>query len=351
MLYVSRSLPGDRYGVVDTDDGVEQIVNRMELNNAVIKLGIPIKGVHLGNGYGSDYVVAVTPQQSHETVTRQQAKLKTLKGVDIRTFNGEITAIIADINLADNNMRIRLSDFGDRISWDATIRWEPRVTNKVLILVVDDKIEFLGSNVRANIYRFRWDISEVTNQEIVGMFYNDLIDSELISNNMWVSCIIDEDSRLRMWKCIDMISCGDEFSEELRLSMQRHADWRKTCISVSEKLWKEFEYVSNVDIRVIEALSNHLWVVTTLVSNVLRHDRYPFTVEEDYESLQHSFSDVFSAFRTSAALKTMAGAYFRFENFIKYCYVPKKVKELYIKLCNNTVFYVQEYCKQHHIEL
>ena len=60
MLFVSRRLPSQCFGVVDTDDGVETIVPIDELGSIVGDFGIDVKGVSIDTfPNGTKYVCEV----------------------------------------------------------------------------------------------------------------------------------------------------------------------------------------------------------------------------------------------------------------------------------------------------
>ena len=90
MLYISRCVGREKWGVVDTDDYVETIVDRKQLYEACLVDGLDIKGVVLGSGrvagrYGpavrGTYIRSIEVYQNPEFLTRSQAKAALLYGV------------------------------------------------------------------------------------------------------------------------------------------------------------------------------------------------------------------------------------------------------------------------------
>lgn len=103
MLYLSRFLGPDAYGVVDTDDGVEDIVSFSDLYSALIA-GIEVVGVCATNLSGH------TIHQPAETSSQFQVKTNLLYGVDVKTFGDTITNIRLDN--CSKPVTLRLSYYG-----------------------------------------------------------------------------------------------------------------------------------------------------------------------------------------------------------------------------------------------
>lgn len=141
MLFVSRVVDGLKFGIVDTDDGTETLVYRDELNDAVLIHHVDIKGVKIGYNRGlhhnTPFIKEIMAQQDMRQYTNLQAKTKTLLGVEVRVYDGEITAILADTRVAKDGVRVRLSDFGTTMSWESPVRWVNGDTKNKLILVLD----------------------------------------------------------------------------------------------------------------------------------------------------------------------------------------------------------------------
>lgn len=180
MLYLSRVIDTERalrelnrdvehplYGVVDTDDDVEEFVTYDELIGIVHYDGITIEGVVPFMGCGIAETVAIIPYQDMRYATKSQVKTKVLLGVDIRVFKGEIAHIIVNTSVAPDSVRIKLSDFGSYIGNAFYVDFTdgPR---KSLVLCFDDKIQFDNPFVDAEYMRdVYFDMSLVSDSDVL----------------------------------------------------------------------------------------------------------------------------------------------------------------------------------------
>lgn len=154
------------YGVVDTADDVETFISFIDLLYIIDDLGIPIEGVVSHKG-ARPYIDTI-PYQDTRFCSALQAKTKTLLGVDVRTYKDEVTAIMPDQKVVKNGTRIRLSEFGRKMSDSVHIDWVmSRSNTKKLILVLDDNILVYGDRVNMILNDVYWDISEVTNDDFL----------------------------------------------------------------------------------------------------------------------------------------------------------------------------------------
>lgn len=178
MLYISRRVAYVEglyaqidYGVVDTDDGVEEIVPETELYTAVGAYGMEIAGTTEG-------LRRIEPYQTADSLKAIQAKTKTLKNATVTVWNNMITNIVWGV--WSDGVRLRLSDFGTEIA-DFVLLDNPTPVNPVT-LVFDDKI----TSVRC--WAFRMDTSVDGTKatfEIDAGFINDSVRFDLreLSNN------------------------------------------------------------------------------------------------------------------------------------------------------------------------
>lgn len=168
----------EAYGVVDTDDDVETFINWTDLMNAVEIYGLTIEGVITDKE--DSQIVQVIPYQDMRYCSRHQVKTKVLTGVDVRTYKGEITAIIPSADITKDGTRIRLSEFAPKMSDAVYVNWSPVGRSEgPLILVVDDNIKIYGDYTNIVFCDETWDISEVTNHEMAIMLRQCVIDYSL----------------------------------------------------------------------------------------------------------------------------------------------------------------------------
>lgn len=145
MLYISRAVGHGSFGVIDTDDGVEEVVPTHEIVSLCKPgIGLEIKGVKL-TANGSVY--SIRPYQLPEEATRHQVKTQLLQHVDIRTYQGAITGIFWHANLIKTPVTIRLSDYGESCGDGVLIGNDADRCHKIT-LVLDDKIRICEASFR-----------------------------------------------------------------------------------------------------------------------------------------------------------------------------------------------------------
>lgn len=151
MLYISRRIGANKVGVVDTDDGVEQIISLYQFGSSMYKK-LGVRGCTFTGRYQSGAIVL--PYQPDETRSPVQLKARLLTGVDIKVYND----IVTNINLStvlNPPVTIRLSDFGSKCS-DCLLLGNKDTGRHIITLVFDNKIS-VGDDA------FRRDI------EIIGL--------------------------------------------------------------------------------------------------------------------------------------------------------------------------------------
>lgn len=125
------------FGVVDTDDGSEEIVTLAYLGNACCYLGVPVSGVLVERGE----LIQVKPWQSPDTYNSVQKKLAGLYGVEVNEYCGAISSIYFDGTDMKTVATVRLSDIsrwcGDFLFLNVDYCGVHAVT-----LVIDDKLSF-----------------------------------------------------------------------------------------------------------------------------------------------------------------------------------------------------------------
>lgn len=179
MLYINRLVSGERYAVMDTDDGVETIVTYKELKNAVLKNKLDIKGVNivsypslkatLGQQSGKPdrprYSIEVSVYQPVEERSLKQVKNATVSGVNV-IKNGDVVTGIK-MTAIGQPVIVRLSDFGTKFDNYVFSKHPKSVQGLQLTLVFDDKIKctarsFMYWQVFGNV-----DVTEVTDLRII----------------------------------------------------------------------------------------------------------------------------------------------------------------------------------------
>ena len=202
MLYLSRDFHNDHFGVVDTDDDTETVVSWNELSNAVIEDNIEIHGVKTNrvnklDGSGSFTMIdTIYPYQDMRYYSKEQAKLKTLLGVDIRTWKGEVTLITIDSAVMPNMTQVRLSDYGKQVSGLIDVMWKPTGSGKSIILVLDNNIKIYGKPPVVGLRGVIWDISAITDFSVVRQMYK-AFEEQGVSKTYWGRYVLDKKHRYK----------------------------------------------------------------------------------------------------------------------------------------------------------
>ena len=138
MLYVSRHDGINFYGVVDTDDDVEEVITRSKLVQCIEQDGLRIAGAEyteIINRVGD-----IHPYQVPSEMTQLQMKTNLVKFTEVRVYKDMVTSIHIKHKSIKEPVTIRLSDFGSRCG--DCILWEnDQAMRHVLTIQLDDKIQ------------------------------------------------------------------------------------------------------------------------------------------------------------------------------------------------------------------
>lgn len=209
MLYISRCVGKSSYGIVDTDDDSEQIVSYTDLLSMCHSFKkLHINGVKLSGGV----VDRVEVYQHTDYVTGRQAKLKSMRNVELIVYKDMITAIRWDASKVDCPVEIRMSDYGRRCA-DRLLWGNLRAGGHILTLIFDDNIEvssysfsnpgFVQISTKRSAYGVVFDIRQLSS---VNSFYINLLEGE--SDFSILDKVIDRPDRksklVELLKGIDM---------------------------------------------------------------------------------------------------------------------------------------------------
>lgn len=330
MLYVSRSFGSSCYGVVDTDDDVEETVEWVELCNAVLKHGLDIKGVQLGHNAIGAFVSSVIPYQDIRYYSQAQVKAKTLLGVDVRTYKGEITRIVADGNITPDCVRIRLSEFGNRITRSTGIHWFNNEYRKKLILVLDDNIDIVDLTPSLCITGVTFDVSDITDEEFVTFCYKEMMAMVSVMGIDWSAYLMDSPERSAIWHQLNLLEKAADDVEKYQQVLADIPDKQAMADHIRKVYKYDFDALSRDKIDANAFVSLYIDNFTQVVK--ANENRYPFKLE-DYDYLRGSFIDVFRLLRVASGLHydTLK----RMENYIAFFDVADDIKEIYIRFCNS----------------
>lgn len=360
MLYLSRILNPEnpkyrKYGIVDSDDGIETLITRDELKEIVLVNNLEIRGVSVITTIDGVKDIRVRlPQQEPSTLVGSQVRMKVLTGVNITVFNGEITAIQIDNKFLQDRQRIRLSKFGNKMSIRVKTYFKgfpPYSDTKAVVFVLDDKIEIVGRLIDFySVKHVVYDISKVTNPDVVRMFYTTLKNSMMRINYGFESFVIDRKDRMAYQKFSIAVNDTDGIP--------------KSVLSTVESMGLNYKDVELTDsnlkaIKKVVSRANSLdWFTkgnTRLIhDSVCKHlttrGFKPLELE-DFEYARETLLELISCYSNNASyykyesMGLHEGIWHVFYNYLRFCNPTIEVQSLFIALCNKSIKRMKQFKK------
>lgn len=333
MLYVSRQVGKSTWGIVDTDDGVENLCNRTDLITAVTRCNLDIKGVAYKHGS-----LSVVVYQNPEFLTTKQAKSVTLLGVDVKTSGNIIVGLQIKRGICKGSVTIRLSDYCTNCGNYILSELQPRNCPGHVYIVVDDKLKlskktFTGLREYGNVYL---DLTEVTNQKTLDNCYmcDDFRDGpEGISSH-----IRDDSDRLDFYTGIAILIQGlGKF-----ISINEASDVVSSVDTVSKKLaeryqqeWgtlADFEFQHQKSRSWLGSYMHHNKQSVNLVAQAFYEDNLT------YKLAKSAMSDIFYVLRQISNIPQAPLG--RIQNYFIYFNPTKEAQDILVKLCGRGAMWI-----------
>lgn len=350
MLYISRMLGQTKVVVVDTDDGLETIITYRELHDYVTKLGIEIQGIETAielNRFGQRKIIkGVSVYQPADTVTREQTKLKVLRGVDVKTFNGKIMSVSLESETAGKVIRLRLSDYGSEcgecifLSMPVCHSSSYYVCN--IVAVLDDKIKLNSRSLNLFFeHGVVIDTSEVRNKATV-----ELVCKEISRSYKAVKFInemvFDSDvSRMDYYKAFALLA--REYNTDPQLDSL--IGFVKDADTVSDIVSKRFraEFISLADSELRKSPQKRMMNEAIILYRTFSLWDYKSYIDSaDFSDLKRDdFIRAFDSMREMTSCNKAAIT--RFKNYIKYFIVTPELQNAYIRLLHNVLGFINAY--------
>jgi len=335
MLFVSRRLPSQCFGVVDTDDGVETIVPIDELGSIVSDFGIDVKGVSIDTfPNGTKYVCEVLIQQDPTKITAQQAKFRTLYDTKVIVYNGELVGIHVG-EKAKYPISINVSSFANKISSLTQFWWDDDSRVDVgIVLVFDDSVEITGGILPVGeIYGLKFDISGITDSGVANSFYHKMLEEADDMYSEIREYIEDREDRFDIWTCISLLSVLLYDSKDIDAIARKYG---KGFISqrIEELLIDEFERLRGIELsgsqvkRISTSPYSELTFNTMMMRSIFSRARQ----SKSFEFLKKYFWDFFDLLLVLDGLDIPAIR--RFMQYVKYLDCSERVQRIYIEVCN-----------------
>lgn len=227
MLYISRRVGLNKWGVMDTEDCKEDIVSLDELTYTVCDLHIDVAGVVtdtlIGKSGYKTKIIRVDVQAG--AGSPKAAKLKMLTEVDIRVQGDAITSISWG-HVRPGIRPIRLSDYGVDLNdyMFADIR-HFFFDGVPVTFILDDKL-----NVHSKTFRnFRQlecvlDLREVTKPSIAKSVYKETINAGSSTRAEMLRQVLDKPARSNYWCAICILNNGFGFREQPKSIRELYPD-------------------------------------------------------------------------------------------------------------------------------
>lgn len=201
MLFVSRYIDQAHIEIVDTDDNVADTLHVSDLPNVCDQYGLDVKGYDLFDA---------VPYQIPEMITKLQARLKMLSGIEVTTWGSSITSIRWESESVSTPVSIRLSDFGTSLC--NLLFYSNSVAPKCLItFILDDKLSEVepyalspifgerifgaGANIPGVCFDLRGVMSECLLKKLYATLANNVTAQSCCSMLELKSAIVDSDER------------------------------------------------------------------------------------------------------------------------------------------------------------
>lgn len=321
MLFVSRLIGATNYGVVDTDDGVEEIITDVDLIR-ITKLGLEIKGID-ADGFARCY-------QDPLTMSLLQIKTNAIDGVSVFVYKDYITSIRRSAPSLRPGTRIRLSQFGKRFSdyvLEQVMDW-----NKIdLVLVVDDQFEltYPSTNI-APMFGVAFDITEVTNEEAAQAIYSSY---RRYSSSLKLSeFCIDRPDRMNYQQALLALSTG-EHDKGVTFTLE-------TWARIREEFTPKFQSIDLGELHFNSTTRDGKAYMKDIRSAA---EFWRSRCQDCFEVLAHDCE----TFDAIGRLANAGGRPLRwFHNYLMFFPLTDELKRVYVDLCNTFNNWFLDYAEE-----
>lgn len=348
MYYVSRRYGTNKFGVTDTEDGVEEMFTYQELKEAVVDLGIDIKGVEVFTRCTRQgqrrSISGISVYQLEDTVQTKQIKLHVLTGVDVKTAGDEIVGISWSNPDERKPYSLRLSNYGKScanyiFSDIKEYRWG---LASFLTIILDDKIEVTSKTFkRCAGFGVIVDLREVTNEKTVKAVYSEMISERYMSSTRLPNHVIDNEERLNYWRAVCILNGGFKSGEFEKPIRHLFPNPNNILTQIDKKYSSEFLSISNCSFavsqrgRVASLFKQYvIWVTEPKMQYVLDC--------ADVDTLRETILD--SLFRMLAWCTTCNKSVLeRFKNYIKYFEPTADTRDAFLIFCRRANNFALKY--------
>lgn len=313
MLYVSQVYARGSYGITDTDDGVETVVDDNGIQQ-LIDLKIQVHGVVV---FDRDFEVYIC--KNPVEIKRLKAKVDLLYGVKIElSEHGAIAGASWDSSRVRPGTSIRLSDFAYRCK---EVIFGYKFSNEQpLTLILDDNIDILpGTFHRFVSNNVRVDITEVRHYKIVEYVYECWLRDTMLVDAALV--IKDSPERMLQWQAFGVVQNGI-----VPKNVSKFPD--AVVGAVEARYMFDFEAVASVDFVIGSSIRTE--EIKAYVKSLLAHRGFWESNPTSYSSIRKM--DGLKVFRyMERCAQNNYQRVRRFYNYMKYFGTSLEIQQLYVK--------------------
>lgn len=233
MLYVSRYIGQEQYGIVDTDDNVEEMADYFKICHLCQRVGLKIAGVDFD--YFKRSAGKIHVYQPKSTVTPLQVKTKTLKHIVVTVYKNIITSVTWNIEDITKPVSLRLSDFGTYCAdflLDAVVKTlaqgiinaDKYKPNQKVTIILDNKLEYSAGAFGSYGYDFSvldrinvvFDLRELDDERATRVYDMLFENSEVVT----FKNIVDNDERVVKMRGIHYARAMKRLEQALKEDME-----------------------------------------------------------------------------------------------------------------------------------
>lgn len=348
MYYVSRRYSTSKFGVIDTDDGVEDTFTIKELQELVCEKGIEIKGVETYTkctSHGQTMRIrGIQVYQPEENVNVSQVKLHVITGVDIKTQGTEIVSVTWRSLSERKPCSVRLSTFGSSCAdyLFSDISEYKFGVGSFLTLILDDKITVSGKSFkRCATVGIIMDLREVTNNRTAECVYKELVGERYMGVYLLSERVKDIPERLDYWRAVCLLNRGYRPSDIEKPASVILNNPDVVLPQIEKKFTKEFKALLGASLGISQRGSISSMVKQYILWLVEPH-QMDLIVCYDYDTLRSRCLD--SLFRVLGwGTNCNASVIERYQNYIKYFPVSEEMKSSFVDFCHKANNFLLRY--------
>lgn len=330
MFYISRKVSHNTYGVVDTDDSVEDIMNKKELQRAVAHSMFKIEGVETEYDSKSGFwrIKSIEPLECGIHSTAKTAKLAALHGIDMKLVGDRIISLSWDRYVYDKDFVLVLSDYAtscsDGIIYTSTLG----KSAEPLLIKLDDNIQFTKSTFNHwSVMSVKFDLRSITKVKLANNLYRSYRGANQLGWRTLRDRVIDIPERLDFWVAETVLQYGAMWPDGHE-SIRNVLDFPDaTQELIYKKHRDEFKSFAKGSFAVHSGMTDYDDI--KVYASWIWKRRSSFKLY-DYDKLRElCLKPLFRLLQFQFSCN--GGVARRFQNYIRYFDVPKDLQDVFVE--------------------